>query len=91
LSVGRRAGVEVHALAQDRVQAVNARIIRDAMPYVWRPGEGRVYSTRAVRAELPVEFEPSALQRDRERHRDLRTRREMRGAGGATFHEPRCR
>jgi hypothetical protein len=35
-----------------------------------------VYQTRQLRAERPVEFEPSALTRDRERHRDLRTRRD---------------
>jgi cold shock CspA family protein len=52
---------------------------RDERPYVQRPGERRQYSTRQLRAEQPVEFEPSALRRDRDRHRDLRTRRD-RGA-----------
>jgi hypothetical protein len=41
-----------------------------------------------MHAEQPVEFEPSALQRDRERHRDLRTRREMRERAERSWSQP---
>jgi hypothetical protein len=61
---------------QGRPRAVNVQIIRDELPYVQRPGERRQYPTRVMHAVQPVEFEPSALQRDRERHRDLRARRD---------------
>jgi cold shock CspA family protein len=56
--------------------AVNVRVIRDELPYVQRPGEARVYPTRVLRAERSVEFEPAAIERDRQRHRNMRARRD---------------
>jgi hypothetical protein len=41
-----------------------------------------------MHAEQPVEFEPSALRPDRERHRDTRSRREMRARAERVFRIP---
>jgi cold shock CspA family protein len=70
-----------------RPVANDVRITRDERPYVQRPGERRVYVTTVMHAEPgPVEFgEPSALARDRERHRDFRARREMRARAERIF------
>jgi hypothetical protein len=79
---------ETDADKQGRPRAVNVRVERDGEPYLWRPGEARVYQTRQLYAEQPVEFESSALRRDRERHRDLRTRRDRRAQAERLFTIP---
>jgi cold shock CspA family protein len=71
-----------------RQRVVNVKVIRDERPYVRRPGEGRVYQTRVMHAKQPVEFEPAALRRDRERHRNFRARREMRERAERLWSQP---
>jgi cold shock CspA family protein len=58
-----------------RPRAINLKLVEpENAPYIERPGERRQYPTRVMRAEVPVEFEPAALRRDRGRRRDMRAR-----------------
>ena len=75
-----------------RPVATNVQITRRVEDHAARvqhlEPERRQYQTRVMHAERPIEFEPSAVERDRQRHRGLRAQRDKRAQAERLFTIP---